>query len=252
MSILFALLIVVLLTACNAPRENKKDWHTLDFGAFRLKTPSDWKQFKEQGMDSYVGGITNGKDSMWFDLGRYSAEIDDEDSDMHLYALDTINGLIGIIQIPKVDGKGSLRLSIPRVNDKDKFNIGGDSIKGSETIVQIFKSVVFEESDTTINGKLSREDFKAFDKGSGLVLYSVACRSCHHRIKDATGPALTPELLDSRSAEWLFRFFSDRKSIQQDSAYQSRKRAFDGVECIILADRSEREIKQLVSYIKGL
>lgn len=252
MKIRCALFVLVLLASCNSNKGNKKDWHTLDFGSFTLKVPPDWQAFREKGVDSYVGGITNGKDSMWFDLGWYSAEINDEETENHLYAQDTINGLIGILQIPRVDGIGSLRLSIPRVNDRDKFSLGGDNIKDSKTILKIFKSVVFKESDTTINGRLNVNDFKPFATGSGRAIYMTTCTSCHHRSKDIAGPVLTPQLLQSRSAEWLFRFFSNRESVRQDSAYQSRKHAFEDVECVILADRSEREIKQLVSYIKGL
>ncbi len=253
MRIFLTCLTFVLLIACNARKEQEEEqaWHTLDLGAFKLTTPPGWSSFKERGIDSYVGGITNGKDSMWFDLGWYSAEIDGEDFGKHLYAQDTINGLIAVIELPKVDGKGSVRLSIPRVNDKDKFNLGGYNIKDSKTILKIFKSVVFEESDTTINGKLNLEQFKSFDQGSGAALYSTACRNCHHRYRDLTGPALTPALLESRSAEWLSRFFSDRKSVLQDSACQSRIREF-GLQCLELNGIPENEVEMLVSYIKGL
>lgn len=45
----------------------------MDFGTFTIETPVSWYQFKEGGMDSYVGGIAIDKtDTLYFDLGWYS------------------------------------------------------------------------------------------------------------------------------------------------------------------------------------
>jgi hypothetical protein len=110
------ILFLFLFTSCTSKKSNIQ---TLDFGLFKIKTPIGWKSFKKQGIDSYVGGLSNGKDSLYFDLGWYSPEIKDEDIKKHLYGQDTINGHIAIIQIPKVDGEGSIILSIPKINEKD-------------------------------------------------------------------------------------------------------------------------------------
>ena len=59
----------LLITGCNT---TSSKWQTLDFGIFKLTAPKNWTIVKEQGIDSYYGGLTNGKDSLWFDYGRFS------------------------------------------------------------------------------------------------------------------------------------------------------------------------------------
>ena len=244
------LAFLFLFVACKTKTDNNK-MQTLDFGSFKLKAPKDWRIFKEQGIDSYVGGLTNGKDSLWFDLGWYSAEIKDDESKKHLYGQDTINGLIAIIEIPKVDGQGSIRLSIPKVNDKDKFNLGGYNIKGTETIFKIFKSVCFKNSDTTKNSNLTLAKFREYPLGSGRTLYYSTCAACHSRDKLMVGPALDNELLQTRSNDWLTTFFLDRKNLKIDSAYKARKKEFGDINCIELTDYKKEDIQQIISYLTG-
>ncbi len=49
---------------------------TFDFKYFSLRTTKEWKIVRFRGIDSYVGGLTNGIDTLHFDYGPYSAEID--------------------------------------------------------------------------------------------------------------------------------------------------------------------------------
>lgn len=226
------------------------DWQTLDFGSFKLKTPQGWKIFKENGVDSYVGGLTNGKDSMWFDYGWYSAEIDDEESSKHLYGQDTINGVVGTIQIPKVDGQGSIRLSIPHVNDKDKFNLGGYNIKGTGTILKIFKSIIFKESDTTKNSNLTLAKFRDYPFGSGRTLYYSNCSSCHHPFKFLVGPPLQ-DVLHERNNDWVYRFLTKRESVTVDSLYKTRVKEAGNIKCQEFTALTKNDVEQILSYIKG-
>jgi Cytochrome c len=240
--------ILIILTASCKTKTN--DLQTLDFKAFQLKTPPGWTIFKEKGIDSYVGGLTNGKDSMWFDYGWYSAEIDEDESTKHLYGQDTISGLIGIIQIPKTDGQGSIRLSIPHVNDKDKFNLGGYNIKGTVTILKIFKSIVFKESDITKNGSLTLAKFKNYPLGSGRTLYYSNCASCHHPTKYLTGPPLQ-DVLKERSNDWVYKFLTNRKSVTLDSQYKARVKEAGDIKCMEFNNMTKNDVGQVLSYIKG-
>ena len=52
-----------------------------------------------------MGGLTSGKDSLWFDYSWYSAEIESTDFKTQLYAIDTINGLNAFIEILKLMDK---------------------------------------------------------------------------------------------------------------------------------------------------
>lgn len=73
---LIPFIVLLFLLPVYACKEARPDYHILDFGVFKLVTPGDWSIFKEKGIDSYVGGLTNGKDSLWFDYGWYSAELE--------------------------------------------------------------------------------------------------------------------------------------------------------------------------------
>jgi hypothetical protein len=242
-------LISILFILTASCKEKAANWHTLDCGAFRLKAPSDWTIFKEKGIDSYIGGLTNGKDSMWFCYGWYTPEIDDEAASEHLYGQDTINGLIAVIQIPKVDGRGTICLNIPHVNDKDKFGMSGYDIKGTSTILKIFKSIVFKESDTTKNSSLALSKFREFPFGSGRTLYYWNCASCHHITRYMTGPPLE-KVLQQRSDTWIYKFLTDRKSIPIDSlGMASVKRATD-ITCVTFPNLTKSDVEQILAYLK--
>jgi hypothetical protein len=46
-------------------------WPRLDYGVFTVQAPPEWRKFTERGIDSYIGGLTNGKDSLFFYYGWY-------------------------------------------------------------------------------------------------------------------------------------------------------------------------------------
>lgn len=52
----------------------------LDFGAFTIEAPNNWKKIKDQGIDSYVGRIAiDSADTLHFDLGWYSNNLSEPD-----------------------------------------------------------------------------------------------------------------------------------------------------------------------------
>jgi hypothetical protein len=245
---LFLIIIIAQGTvSCNSNPSN--DWQTLDFVAFKLKTPMGWSIIKEEGADSYVGGLTNGKDTLSFDYGLYSAEIDNREYEKHLYAQDTINGLIAMLQIPKVDGSGYIIMSIPHVGKEDKFSISGTNIKGTDTILQIFKSIIFKNIDPTKNSKLTRSKFKEFPFGSGRTLYYYYCQACHAVNKIVDGPRIE-ELVENRSTDWIHKFLTNRKAVASDSLYQARVELYR-VHCFEFTNLSKQDVEQIVGYLKG-
>ncbi|WP_289644743.1 hypothetical protein [Maribacter aestuarii] len=57
----------------NSAKEQK-----IDFDKFTLVTPKDWFRFYPQGTDGFYGGLTNNKDTLYFDYGVFSfSSIDD-------------------------------------------------------------------------------------------------------------------------------------------------------------------------------
>lgn len=57
-------------------------WHTIKLGQFKIETPNDYQFFITKGIDSYVGGITNGQDSIEFDYGMYSNSLESYYTDL--------------------------------------------------------------------------------------------------------------------------------------------------------------------------
>src|SRR5690606_28678501 len=74
MNRLLILLFLLLLFSCP-----EKKYKTIDFGQFEITVPENWNRYERQGIDSYIGGIiTDTKDTLKFDLGRYSADLTKE------------------------------------------------------------------------------------------------------------------------------------------------------------------------------
>ena len=57
-------------------------WHKINCGPFQIETPNNYFFYRKEGIDSYVGGFTNNKDSCEFDYGLYSDSFE-------RYSLDT-------------------------------------------------------------------------------------------------------------------------------------------------------------------
>jgi hypothetical protein len=62
-----------------APSEYE-NWHTINLRSFRIETPTSYRFFKGRGIDSYVGGITNQIDTLFFDYGWYSDDLSEFDT----------------------------------------------------------------------------------------------------------------------------------------------------------------------------
>lgn len=164
---LFIAAALLLTVSCKLKNNANQ---TLDFGAFKLTTPDGWTIIKKQGIDSYYGGLTDGKDSLWFEYGWYSMDFLDESADKHHYAEDTVNGLPARITKPDTAGKGYVAIYIPRVTKKDKFTMWAVNVEQTEVVLAIYKSIVFENSDTSINPKLNTSDFIFPVNGGGKTL----------------------------------------------------------------------------------
>ena len=240
-------LISILLILTVSCKTKTADWQTLDFGSFKLKTPSGWNEIERKGIDSYVGELTNGKDTLSFDYGWYSPDIGDEDPKKHKFGQDTINGLIARLAIPITPGDGYIKMYIP-VNRDNKFSISGHNIQNTDTILKIFKSIVFKESDTTINSVLTMSKFKEYPLGTGKTLVMQKCASCHAMNKITEGPALK-DLMQDRSADWLFKFFTKRELVSNDSMHVKLKEAFNNHECMTFPDITKEEIELIRDYI---
>ena len=66
-----AVIMTLLIVSCENESQFEID-KTIDFNAFTLDTPSDWTRFDQQGTDTFIGGLTNGNDTLYFDYGYLS------------------------------------------------------------------------------------------------------------------------------------------------------------------------------------
>lgn len=132
------LLIIILLIGCKAGTVEKSA-EVIAFKGFTLEAPSDWRAFSAQGIDSQVGGITNGKDELKYDLGWYSYDFKNEKEDTHIRTNTTVDGLKALIVKPKKKGEGIIGIYI-EIDSINSFNLFGIS-KNEDEIIEIFKSV---------------------------------------------------------------------------------------------------------------
>ena len=144
-----AISIYFLTTSIFEKSNNDK----FNFRNFAIKLPTDWQKIEFNGMDSYVGGITNGMDSLTFDYGLYSYSLNEENKENQLFATDTINGKIAYLTKPKTNGNGTIGIYIEEAFKDNRFNLIGKNIKNEELILNIFKSLKFKDSDTLMNSK---------------------------------------------------------------------------------------------------
>lgn len=243
MKLLPITIIVILTFSC---KTKIVEWKTLDFDAFKLSAPNNWSKFKEQGTDAYIGGLTNGKDSLWFYYGWYISGPKDDESSNHLYGQDTINGYSAVIIIPKEIGKGRLELFIPNVTQRDQFALSGYNIKDTGTVLRIFKSVTFKSSDTTKNSTLTTAKFKEYPFGSGRTLYYGLCSSCHALEKNMYAPALK-SALEGQSSEWLNNFLKAKTSIMRnDSIINTEHQKIEWFDTL-----TKNDVQQILGYVKG-
>ncbi len=176
---------IYFLSGSNFQKSNNNGFN---FGAFSIDIPKDWKKIEYQGIDSYVGGITNGTDSLTFDYGWYSYSFNSEDVKKQLFATATINGKIALLTKPKEVGNGTIGIYIEKAYKKNRFNLIGENIEDENLIFDIFKSIKFKDSDTTINSK-HFEFSNIITPYSGQYLFNVNCAACHHKTRNTMGPA---------------------------------------------------------------
>ena len=190
------LLIPLVLLACRpSAAVDFRRWPRLDYGEFTLQAPPEWKKFTEQGIDSYVAGLTDGKDSLEFDYGWYSYQLSPRDVDTtHLFASDSIDGFEAVIAIPKHAGTAPVELSMD-LPDRMKLSFGG-IVHDPQVAIAIFQSLRFKQGDTTRNTPVTMGQFTASFPKTWHSMFQMVCSDCHSRTRFQGAPMLTPGLVN--------------------------------------------------------
>ncbi|HEY9262649.1 c-type cytochrome [Chitinophaga sp.] len=238
----YCILCLLLVASCTTPKEDT--WQTLDFGAFQLKAPPDWKIMEFEGVDSYGGGLTNNVDSLTFDYGEY--DVDFETGANRRVAEDTVNGVPATIMIPVGDTPGIVSMHLRPRHDKNQFTIWGHHVQQQELILKIYKTIVFKHSDTTVNPPLTADRFIISTYITGKTLFQMNCAGCHAPLKELTGPPLAT-VFKSRDQQWVCQFLRNRNSILKDSLQVAYEKEYQ-VQCTRFPDLSCAEIRRIMDY----
>lgn len=241
------LLLIGLFLAC-LPKP--KTTQVLDFGEFKLRTPMGWRIIKKQSTDSYVGGLTNGTDSSWFDYGRYDVELSNNYGHWHRLSDDTVNGFPAVFSVPDPLQAGDVTMKIPELASGLRFTIWTSKVKDLSAVLGIYKSVIFRGSDSSANPPL--KELKYFDRtnADGKALFVANCQACHTIRGQVEGPRLQ-DLIATRNANWLYGFFTDKGLRAGDLLHQEMKKAFHNVDCVEIDDMTRSQAVALFYYIKS-
>ncbi|HEV7381576.1 MAG TPA: hypothetical protein VGN64_17380 [Dyadobacter sp.] len=134
--LLMTCLCVILACTKEEPRS---EWETFDFTTFSLEAPSTWKPFTSQGYDSKVGGVTNGKDTLFYDYGMYSNRFTTETSQTHVITEIDRQGYPTRMVKPKKPGNGVIGIYY-NLGNTFRLTLYGRSAN-EKTFVQILESV---------------------------------------------------------------------------------------------------------------
>lgn len=237
--ILLLSISIYFLYSSNSRKSNND---VFNFGAFFIYIPENWEKIEYNGIDSYVGGITNGKDSLTFDYGWYSYDFSYEDGEKQLFATDTINGKIALITKPKENGNGTIGIYIEKAYKKNRFNLIGKNISDEGLIFDVFKSIKFKDSDTTLNSKTIGFSDK-ITPYSGRSLFYTNCAACHHKNKNMIGPAFGG-IKELNFNKWILDSTDLTKKDTTEFGISYHRKTFGKL-------LTENDIEKLIEYSKS-
>ena len=114
----------------NRYQRNNDGTHTIDLSYFKITTPIEYKYHSLQGIDSYVGLITDGHDSITFDYGWYSNDLTQEDFELSNVEINGRKAFLGYspsygnaVHFPGLKNDNSLTLHSANINIDEGFKI---------------------------------------------------------------------------------------------------------------------------------
>jgi hypothetical protein len=64
---------------------SKRQFKTIQFEEFVIEVPLSWQKVNLQGIDSFVGGVSDGEDTLVYDYGTYSTKFEE---DVRIYPME--------------------------------------------------------------------------------------------------------------------------------------------------------------------
>jgi hypothetical protein len=250
----FITLLFVGLLSCK--RQSTSNWKTIDLAIFTIEVPKEWKIVETR--DNFSGRITNGVDTLYYNYGKGFVSDSVGLWQSQLIAIDTVNGLPATIIIPASAGGGHVGMDFYHLTNSTigKFNISGDNIQNTDTILKIFKTLCFGESNPDKNPPLSKNKFKAppissrEQDGIGERLVMTNCISCHYINNDMilVGPPLR-HISSRHSFEWVSTFLTNPALLKKDPVYISIIRKYKGIDHPIFRSMSKEDLQNMYIFL---
>ncbi len=140
-SVFFALMIPLVMSGCR--RDETAPAKEINFTVFGMTLASGWEGFRLQGIDSFVGGLTNKKDTLFFDYGWYSGDFKMFSEKDYIKVIKKINGKNAEVIRPVIKGEGILGVLI-QADAMNRLRITGKS-REEEVVLRMFDSIVFPD-----------------------------------------------------------------------------------------------------------
>jgi hypothetical protein len=139
--------------------------HHLPYG-WTISTPAEFKIGKLQGIDSQVGYILSSEDSILlnYDIGNdmipknrdcnFSSEVEyakfrisNEDERQSYFRIDTIDEKVAIIETPRIERNGQMRISIQDCKTGAWVGIHGENLNPAreKLVVKIFETIKLDK-----------------------------------------------------------------------------------------------------------
>ncbi len=137
--------VFISLLFTNCSKDDEKHPHTIEARTFTINTPYGWTLIEDQGIDTYIGRITNEITTIYFDQGYLSfGDLENiQENDQTIYFTRTnINGVPAIIHKENRPQESSVntRLSVYLGNGEKKNRLYVLDSDDDEFFISIFKS----------------------------------------------------------------------------------------------------------------
>lgn len=119
-------------------------WHTIELGYFKVQTPVSYRFFRQKGLDSYVGGITNKIDTLYFDFGMYSNDFSEYDSFEDFYISNEILYGKKIKIVRALKSKGFIGAYTNDLKNNNTFSIYCKECQNIDEKLKIIKTIKFQ------------------------------------------------------------------------------------------------------------
>lgn len=222
--------------------------HTIDLGICRLQAPLSWEKIETGAGDGNAGALSDGRDTLRYELSVYADNIPGKEYFDQLYLNDTVNGVNACLIIPAKEGEGYISVYLPAVSGKMNFSMQGCNIRHTQPVLDIFRSIVFPQSDTIYNHAITMNSFSDIVPAHGTELYREKCARCHALKKDFEGPALYP-IMQERNDSWLYRFLAQRDDIPEDSLFIQDEST---LKCPYFGNFTEADAAAVAMYIRNV